>query len=54
MDPFEKVVRQLLDNLETRLNEARVQHDERRYEIVWDIMKDLKRISDNVLAEEKR
>lgn len=54
MDPFEKVVRQLLDNLDTRLNEARVHGDERRYEIVWDIMKDLKRISDNVLAEEKR
>ena len=54
MDPFEKVVRQLLDNLETRLNEARTQGDDRRYEIVWDIMKDLKRISDNVLAEEKR
>ncbi len=54
MDPFEKVVRQLLDNLETRLNEARVQQDERRYAMVWDIMKDLKRISDNVLAEEKR
>ncbi len=53
MDPFEKVIRQLLDNLETRLNEARTQADQRRYEIVWDIMKDLKRISDNVIAEEK-
>ncbi len=52
MDPFEKVIRQLLDNLETRLNEARTQADQRRYEIVWDIMKDLKRISDNVIAEE--
>lgn len=53
MDPFEKVIRQLLDNLETRLNEARSQGDDRRYEIVWDIIEDLKRISDNVIAEEK-
>ncbi len=54
MDPFEKVVRQLLDNLETRLSEARTQRDERRYEIVTDILKDLGRLCDNVLAEEKR
>ncbi len=54
MDPFEKVVRQLLDNLETRLNEAKTQGDNRRYEIVSDIMKDLGRLCDNVLAEEKR
>lgn len=54
MDPFEKVVRQLLDNLETRLSEARTQGDERRYEIVTDILKDLGRLCDNVLAEEKR
>ncbi len=53
MDPFEKVVRQLLDNLETRLNEARTQGDVRRYEIVTDIMKDIGRLCDNVLAEKR-
>lgn len=53
MDPFEKVVRQLLDNLETRLSEAATQKDVRRYEIVTDIMKDLGRLCDNVLAEKR-
>lgn len=54
MDPFEKVVRQLLDNLDTRLSEARTQEDVRRYEIVTDILRDLKRLCDNVLSDEKR
>lgn len=51
MEPFEKVVRQLLDTLQARYNEAISQEDERRREIVYDIMKDLQRISTAVLNE---
>ena len=53
MDPFEKVVRQLLDNLDARYVEAKAQQDKRRKEIVFDIIKDLQRISNAVLMEEK-
>ena len=53
MDAFEKVVRQLLDNLQARHCEAISQNDKRREEIVFDIMKDLKRISSSVLNEQK-
>ena len=52
MDPFEKVVRQLLDNLEARYSEAITQKDERREAMVHDILKDLLRISRSVLSEE--
>ncbi len=53
MDPFEKVVRQLLDNLEARYKEAITQSDHRRKELVFDIIMDLKKISKNVLEDQR-
>lgn len=53
MDPFEKVVRQLLDNLEARYSEAITQNDTRREHLVHDIIKDLQKISRNVLKEQQ-
>lgn len=53
MDPFEKVIRQLLDHLSARLSEARFQNDKRREEIVSDIIHDLQKISSAVLMEDK-
>lgn len=54
MDPFEKVVRQLLDLLELRHSEAVSQGDQRRQEFVRDIMKDMQNISDSILREQAK
>jgi hypothetical protein len=53
MEPFEKVIRQLLHHLSARLREARFQNDKRREEIVCDIIDDLQKICNAVLMEDK-
>ncbi len=51
MDPFEKVVRQLVDNIESRIKEAVTQGDLRREEILMDVLKDLQNITHTVLKD---
>ena len=53
VDPFEKMTRMLLDNLASRVEEARYQGDERRCELLADILADIQRISTDVLRNDK-
>lgn len=52
MDPFEKVIRQLVNHIESRIKEAIVQDDARREEILSDVLKDMQSITHQVLKEE--
>lgn len=54
MDPFEKVLRQLVDKLNARLHEAVTQKDLRRTELIGDIIKDVHELSTNVLEEQRK